>query len=76
MDIPVSIFFAKSKILRLHAIIHDSAGSVKFTTKKGPGYCYVAPGLPSACFLGHVIGLFICLYVKVFASSVYVLFDC
>ena len=24
----------------------DSAGSVKSTTKKGPGYCYVAPSLP------------------------------
>ena len=27
-------FFAKSKIFRLHAILHDSAGSVKSTTKK------------------------------------------
>ena len=28
-------FFANSKILRLHAILADSAGSVKSTTKKG-----------------------------------------
>ena len=27
-------FFANSKIFRLHAILHDPAGSVKFTTKK------------------------------------------
>ena len=27
-------FFAKSKIFRLHAILHDSAGYVKSTTKK------------------------------------------
>ena len=27
-------FFANSKIFRLHAILHDSAGSVKSTTKK------------------------------------------
>ena len=50
-------FFANSKIFRLHAILHDS---VKSTTKKGPGYCYVAPSLPNSCFLGHVTGLFIC----------------
>ena len=69
-------FFVNSKIFRLHAILHDSAGSVKSTTTKGPGYCYIAPSLPSSCFLGHVTGLFFCLYVKIFASSVYGLFDC
>ena len=69
-------FFANSKIFRLHSILHDSAGSVKSTTKKGPAYCYVAPSLPSSCFLGHVTGLFFCLYDKIFASSVYALFDC
>ena len=69
-------FFPNSKILRIHAILHDSAGSETSTTKKGPGYCYVEPRLPSSCFLGHVTGLFFCLYFKIFASSVYVLFDC
>ena len=29
----------------------------------------------SSCFLGQVTGLFFCLYVKIFASSVYALFD-
>ena len=65
-------FFANSKIFGLQAILHDSAGSVKSTTKKGPGYCYVAPNLPGSCFLGHIF----CLYVKIFASSAYALFDC
>ena len=32
-------FFANSKIFRLHAILHDAAGSVNSTTYKGPGYC-------------------------------------
>ena len=50
-------------------------GSVKSTTNKGPGFCFVAPSLPSSCFLGHVTGLFFCLYVKIFASSVCALFD-
>ena len=44
-------FFANSKIIRLHAILHDSAGSVKSTTKKGPGYCYVALVSPVQAFL-------------------------
>ena len=34
-------FFANSKIFTLHAFLHDSAGSVKSTTIRGPGYCYV-----------------------------------
>ena len=50
------LFFAVSKIFRLHAILHDAAGSVKYTTYKGPGYCYILPRFPSTCFLGHVTG--------------------
>ena len=69
-------FSANSKIFRLHLVLHDAAGSVKSTTYKGPGYCYDLPRIPSSCFLDHVAGLFFCLYVEVFASSVYALFDC
>ena len=69
-------FFANAKFFRLHAILHDSAGSVKSTMKKGPEYCYDTPSLPSSCFLGHVNGSLFCLYVKKFASSVYALFGC
>ena len=65
-----------SKIFRLHAILHDATGSVKSTTHKGPGYCCILPRFPSSCFLGHMIGLLSCLYINVFASTVYVLFDC
>ena len=67
--------FANSKISRLHAILHDSTGSVKPTTQKGPGYCYVT-SLLSSCFLANVTGIFFCLYVRTFALSVYALFDC
>ena len=69
-------FFANSKIFELYAILHDAAGSVKPTTHKGPGYWYVLRRFPSFCFLGHVIGLFFCLYIKTFASTVYALFNC
>ena len=69
-------FFARSKVFRLHAILNESIGSVNSTTKRGPDCCYVAPSLPSSCIVAHVTGLFFCLYVKIFASSVYALFDC
>ena len=68
-------FFANSNVFRLHIVLHDAAGSVKSTTCKGPGYYYVLPSFPSSCFVGHVSGLFFCLYVKLFVSSVYALFD-
>ena len=54
----IDYFFANSKIFRLHAILYDEAGSVKSTTYKGPGYCYVLPRFPSSCFCDHVTGLF------------------
>ena len=56
----VDYFYANPKTFR-----HDSARSVKSTTKKGPGYCYVAPSLPNSCFLGHVTGLLFCLNFKI-----------
>ena len=39
----VDFFFARLKVFRLHAILHDSAAAVKATTNKGPGYCYMLP---------------------------------
>ena len=69
-------FFAKSKVFRLHAILHDAAGSGKSSIYRGRGYCYVLPRFPSSCFLSHLTGLFFYLYVKIFASSVYALFYC
>ena len=70
------LFFAKSKIFRLHAISHDVAGPGKSTTHKGPGYCYSLPKFPSPCFLCHVSGMFFCLYLEIFASTIYALIDC
>ena len=55
-------------MFRIQAILHDSARSENSTMKKGPGYCYVAPSLPSSGFpssvfsdvFGHVTGLIFC----------------
>ena len=74
-EIPVWIAFLQSPKFLDYMQFYMTL-SVKSTTKKGPGCCYVAPSLPSSCFLGHVTGLFFGLYDKIFASSVYTLFDC
>ena len=68
-------FFANLKIFRLHALLYDAAGSVKSTTHEEPGYGFVLPRFSSSCFLGHVTGLFFCIYIETFASTVYALFD-
>ena len=53
--------FRYSKVLRLHAILHDAAGAVRLETDKGPGYCYMIGRRANSCLLGHVTGLLFCL---------------
>ena len=72
----LDFFLARSKIFRLHAILHDSAGAVKTTTDEGPGYFYMLPQLPSSCLLGHITGLFFCLYIKVCHPHIFKILDC
>ena len=67
-DSILDFFLARSKVFRLHAILHDSAGAVK--ANQGPGYCYMLPQIPSSCFLGHNTGLFF-VYVYKNLSSTY-----
>ena len=61
----LDFFLARSKVFRLHAILHDSAGAVKATTNHEPCYCYLLPQIPSSCLLGHITGLFFCIFIKV-----------
>ena len=63
--------FRYSKLFRLHAILHDAAGAVRAQSYKEPGYCYMIGRGPSSCSLGHVTGLFFCLYVKLFLPSIF-----
>ena len=63
--------FRYSKVLRLHAILHDAAGGVRSHSGKGPGYCYMIGRGPKYCLLGHVTGLLFCLYVKIFLPSIF-----
>ena len=72
----LDFFLARSKNFRLHATLHNSAGAVKTTTDEGPGYCYMHPQLPSSCLLGHITGLFFCLYIKVCHPHIFEILDC
>ena len=63
--------FRYSKVFRLHATLQDAAGAVRSHRGKGPGYCYMIGRGPNSCVLGHVTGLFFCLYVKLFLPSIF-----
>ena len=67
----LELLFHHFKIIRLHAILHDAAGAVRAHTGKGPGYGYLIGRGPNSCLLGHVTGLFFCLYVKIFLPSIF-----
>ena len=62
-------FFRHFEVFRLHALLHDAAGAVRAHSGKGPGYCYMIRRGPNSFLLGHVTGLFVCLYVKLFLPS-------
>ena len=60
-----------SKILRLHAFLHDAGGFIFGTYNQGPGYTYMLPWISSNCFSGHLSGIFFCLYIKIFHLSIF-----
>ena len=63
--------FRYSKVIRLHAILHDATGAVRSHSGKGPSYCYMIGRGSNSCLLGHVTGLLFCLYVKTVLSSIF-----
>ena len=65
-----------SKVLRLHAILHDAAGFVKDLNSKGPGYCYAIDYSANSCFMGHVSGIAFCLFLKIFPPDIFHLLEC
>ena len=65
-----------SKILRLHAILHDAGGFIYEIYNQGPGYSYMLPWRSSNCFIGHLSGILFCLYIKIFHPSIFHLLEC
>ena len=58
------------KVFSLHAILLDAAGVMRAHSGKWPGYFYMIGWGPNSCSLGHVIGLLVCLCVKLFLPSI------
>ena len=67
--------FRYSKVIKLHAILHDAAGAVQAHSGKEPGYCYMIGRGSNCCLLGHVTGLLFCLNIKIFLPSIFNSFD-
>ena len=67
----LELLFRHFEIFRLHAILHDAAGTVRAHSGKSLGYCYKIGRGPNSGLLGHVTGLLFCLYVKFFLPSIF-----
>ena len=70
-DSYLEFLFRHFKVFRLHAILHDAAGTVRAHSGKGPGYCYMVGRGPIYCLLGRVTGMLFCLYVKLLLPSIF-----
>ena len=65
-----------SKVLRLHAILHDAGGFIYEIYNQGPGCSYMLPWKSSNCFSGHLSGRLFCLFLKIFHPSIFHLLEC
>lgn len=70
-DSKLEKYFRKFKVFRLHAALHDASGYMKQRYNVGPGYVYAVSCPVSNCLIGHVTGLSFCVYLKLFAPSLY-----
>ena len=70
-DSHMEFLFRHFKVFRLHAVLEDAAGAVRAHSGKGPSYRYMIGGGPNSCLFGHVPGLLLCLYVKLFLPSIF-----
>ena len=65
----LEFWFRWFKAFRLHATLHEAAGTVRAHCYKGQGYCYIIGRGANSCLLGHVTGLLFWLYVKLLLPS-------
>lgn len=65
-----------SKVLRLHAILHDAAGFVLEHSGEGPGYVYAVSCPISSPFVGHTTGIGFCLFHKVLRPTQFRMLEC
>ena len=66
-----------SKVLRLHAALHDAAGFVKDCRNKGPGYVYAFRYSPINNFpFAHLTGILFVLSVNISHSQLFRELEC
>ena len=54
----LDLLLKRSKVLRLHAALHDAAGFIKDCRNKDPGYVYAFRYSPvNNCLFGHLTGI-------------------
>ena len=64
-----------SKVFRLHALLHDTAGAVRAHSGRKPGYCYMIGRGPNCCLLADMTDLLFFPYVKIFLPSIFIAID-
>ena len=57
-------YLKKSKILQLHAILHDAAGFIYDFCQQGPKYCYMLPWNYKNSLMQQLSGIAFCLFIK------------
>ena len=58
--------FRHFKVFIHNPKLYDAAGALPAHSGKSLGHCYMIGWGPNSCFLGHVTGLFLCFYEKLF----------
>ena len=67
----------RSKVLGLHAALHDATGFINDCRNKGPGYVYAFRYSPvNNCLFVHLTGILFILSVKIFHSHLFHKLEC
>ena len=69
-------YLSDSKILRMHAVLHDAAGFFLEVYNTGPTYCYVLPWKCNHSLIGRFSGITFCSYIKLRKPKLYHLLEC
>ena len=76
-DSKLETVFGKIKVIKLHAVLHNSAGFMKTNCSRGPGYVYFPNQFHclNSCLLVQVSGKIYCIYLNFVCKKVYESFN-
>ena len=75
-DSSLDKYLKDSKLLRLHAILHDAAGFADEVHDTSPTYCYMLPWKCNHSLIGHLSGITFCIFVRLTRPELYQLLEC